>query len=234
MKTIIVLPIILFITVTYSFSQNTINERTLVYNNGEIDFIESYLNICLLVDSTIDKKEYNKEIDILCREVEKKIKGYKSPEELIEKLNNFLFDKKGFKYNELANKYFLGTEFEKEEIKNMGFDIKKYILMPDVLKNREGVCISLSMLYLTLALKLNLPFFGVIVPNHFFVRYNDGKININIETTHLGKQISNDTYIKNSVKKNIGRLYLKDLNYKQTIGIFALSIGNVFFESKQN
>jgi regulator of sirC expression with transglutaminase-like and TPR domain len=43
-----------------------------------------------------------------------------------------------------------------------------------LLETRRGIPISLSCLYLLLAQRLHLPFYGVGMPGHFLVRYNDG------------------------------------------------------------
>lgn len=233
MKILILSIIILFAAVTNVFSQKIISKETLVYNNEEIDFIESYLNLCSLVDSTIDKNAYHKEINILCSEVEKEINGCKSPQELIEKLNNFLFIKKQFTYNAIAEKYLMGSQFEKKEIENDGYNIEEYLLMTAVLKNKEGMCVSLSILYLTIAYKLQLPFFGVIVPHHFFIRYSDDKSKINIETTNFGKQYNDSYYQDNFIKKNQNAIYLTNLNFEQSLGRYLISIGNVFSEENK-
>jgi regulator of sirC expression with transglutaminase-like and TPR domain len=200
----LLLSIIILFTVTVTYSQNIDREKILIYNNeGKIDFIESYLNLCLLIDSTIDKKQYYKEINLMCNEVQKEISGYQSPQELIEKINNYLFHKKGFKYNSTANKFFSGTKSERDELINKGISRVEFDLMPRVLKNREGICSSLSMLYLTFAFKLKLPIFGIIVPDHFFVRYNDNSSKINIETTYFGAQYSDSHYIEKYIGKKI-------------------------------
>jgi len=43
-----------------------------------------------------------------------------------------------------------------------------------VLETRKGIPISLSCIYLLLAERLGLPFYGVGMPSHFLVRYDDG------------------------------------------------------------
>jgi tetratricopeptide (TPR) repeat protein len=232
MKIKTVLSTMILMAVTSSCGQNTMRDKNLIYRGGKIDFIESYLNLCLLVDSTIDKAAYYKEIDELCKEVEKEIEGYKSPQALIEGINNYLFYKKKFKYNSDANKYFFGTESEKEEVIKKGVNKKEFISMQGVLKNKEGICSSLSMLYLTITYELGLPIFGVVVPGHEFVRYNDGKIKINIETTDKGKEYSDNYYRENYIRKNKGDIFLKDLNCEQTIGVYLNGIGNAL--SKYN
>lgn len=229
-----ILSILLIIFAVFSvFGQNIINDKTLVYENGEINFIESYLNLCLLVDSTIDKKAYYKEIDILCAEAEEEIEGYKSSEELVEKLNNYFFIQKGFKSNFEVNQLFFGSKNEVRELEKNGFNHKDLILLPMVLKNKEGICISLSLLYLTIAFKLEIPMFGVFVPNHFFVRFNDGTSKINIETTELGKQYSDEYYLQKYIGKNISKIFLEDLDVEQTIGLYLSNIGNVYLISNK-
>lgn len=234
MKKIIQINLLILITVTVTYSQNSIRKETLVYKNGEIDFIESYLNLCLLVDSAIDKSEYYKQINIFCKDIEKEIEGYSSPQQLIERINKYLFVKKGYKFNAYANIFFNGSESDIDEIKRMGYEISDYILMPNVLKNREGICLSLSLLYLTIAFELNLPIFGVAVPKHFFVRYRDDTEQINIETISYGKELSDEYYTDKSNFNDKVEIYLKNLNLEETIGLYSSNIGNLLLEENKN
>lgn len=232
MKKYFLLILTILLPFTSTNSQTIDREKTLIYNQGNIDFIESYLNLCLLIDSTIDKSKYHNEIDLLCKEVEKEIKGYRSSQELIARLNNYLFNKKGFKYNDTANKFFSGTKSEREELIKKGVSRIEFDLMPSVLKNRTGICTSLSMLYLTISYKLKLPLFGVVVPDHFFVRYYDKSNKINIETTNLGAQNNDDYYINKYMGINKGDIYLQNLNYEQVIGMYLQNIGVGLSEKK--
>lgn len=229
----ILLALLLVPAFIFVSGQNSFREKNLIYHDEKIDLIESYLNLCLLVDSTIDKAAYYKEVNIMCREVEKTIEGYKTPHELVEKLNNYLFVTKGFKYDPYANKYLFGTKAEKAEVIKLEINERDFILLPSVLKRREGICSSLSMLFLVIAYQLQLPIYAVIVPRHEFVRYDDGTTSFNIETTDDGKEYSDDYYRINIVGKNKGSIYLKNLDNAQAIGIFSSDIGNVLMEEKR-
>jgi hypothetical protein len=90
-----------------------------------------------LVDSTIDKTAYYREVDAMCEEVKKEIEGYKTPQELIERINNYLFQKEKFKFNTDADNYFFGTESERDEVKKKGVHYKEFILMLFLVKLQQ-------------------------------------------------------------------------------------------------
>jgi len=88
-------------------------------------------------------------------------------------------------------------------------------LLEEVVANRQGQCVGLSMLYLTLAQRLGLPVRGVIVPNHFFVRYEDPRTGFtrNIDLNLGGRKLSDSYYIctKRIAAEEVGTTYLKSL-----------------------
>lgn len=59
-----------------------------------------------------------------------------------------------------------------------------------VLARRQGYCLSLSVLALAVAEQLGEPLFGVALPNHFLVRYDDGSTRMNLELTRRGTERS--------------------------------------------
>ncbi len=68
------------------------------------------------------------------------------------------------------------------------------LFMHGLLKTRKGYCMNLSLLYLIIGQRLNIPLYGVALPNHFFVRYDDGSTQINIDGTEKGASFSDDFY----------------------------------------
>ena len=71
--------------------------------------------------------------------------------------------------------------------------------------------------------RLGMPLYGVVVPGHFFVRYDDGKTRFNIETTSKGNCADDEHYRVNFnvPDSSDGRsIYLKNLNPHQTLGCF--------------
>jgi regulator of sirC expression with transglutaminase-like and TPR domain len=104
------------------------------------------------------------------------------------------------------------------------------LFLHTVLDKKAGYCLSLSILYLSLGERLGIPLYGVVVPGHFFVRYDDGQTRFNIETTSKGGVASDDHYIK---KFNVPRgsgIYMKSLNKIQTLGCFFNNLGNSYNE----
>lgn len=112
--------------------------------------------------------------------------------------------------------------------------------------NQQGSCLSISLIFLLLAEKLDLPLYGVLAPGHFFIRYDDGNLRLNIETLRKGEFMNDSWYrnrymitdttlydltnlsiaaVESSIRYNLGNFYLKnnwpDLAVKQ----FNLAIG---------
>ncbi len=99
-----------------------------------------------------------------------------------------------------------------------------------VLDRKKGYCLSLSVLYLALGERLGLPMHGVVVPGHFFVRYDDGNIRFNIETTSNGGNASDEHYIKKFKvpEQYHDGIYMENLNKIQTIGCLFNNLGNSY------
>lgn len=126
-------------------------------------------------------------------------------------INEYLFDELGFKSIAEAND-------------------PNSLFLHTVMDKREGYCLSLSILYLSIGERLGLPFYGVVVPGHFFVRYDDGRVRINIETTSKGGSAPDAHYEKKfNVPTLDGRsIYLKNLTKIQTLGCFFNNLGNSY------
>lgn len=104
-----------------------------------------------------------------------------------------------------------------------------------VLERKRGYCLSLSMLYLSIAERIGMPVYGVVVPGHFFVRYDDGKRKYNIETTS-GGGIADDKHYLEKFKPPAGdkTVYFKNLTKKQSLGCFFNNLGNCYIERGQS
>jgi tetratricopeptide (TPR) repeat protein len=135
---------------------------------------------------------------------------------LVRRINSYLFD-------EL--KYTAVTDANNPED----------LFLHSVIDNRRGYCLSLSVLYLSIGQRLGLPLYGVVVPGHFFVRYDDGKTQFNIETTSNGNFAPDEHYIKtfNVPKNGYENLYMKNLTNQQTIGCFFNNLGNCYQSAGQ-
>ena len=93
-------------------------------------------------------------------------------------------------------------------------DIDVYTFLPSVLDSRQGVCLGVSILYLSLAQRLELPLEAITPPGHIYVRYkgHDGDI-LNIETTARGIDVPSELYLGIDTKD------LQQRNLREVIGL---------------
>lgn len=63
------------------------------------------------------------------------------------------------------------------------------------LLRKKGNCLATSTLYVLIGERLDLPIHMVVVPGHAFVRWDDGTVRRNIETTSGGEMISDADYL---------------------------------------
>lgn len=105
------------------------------------------------------------------------------------------------------------------------------LFIHSVLDRRRGYCLSLSILYLSIGERLGLPLFGVVVPGHFFVRYDDGRVRINIETTDNGSRPSDDYYRSVNRVPVAHPLYLQNLTKSQTLACLFNNLGVVYMDT---
>lgn len=93
-------------------------------------------------------------------------------------------------------------------------DIDAYTLLPFVLDSRKGVCLGVSILYLSLAQRLRLSLESVTPPGHIYVRHvaEDGEV-INIETTARGINLPSEIFLGLETKS------LQTRNIRQVIGL---------------
>jgi tetratricopeptide (TPR) repeat protein len=104
------------------------------------------------------------------------------------------------------------------------------LFLDSVIDRHQGYCLSLSILYLSLAERVGLPVYGVVVPGHFFVRYDNGRTRFNIETTSDGATPDDSHYIEKFKVPGAepGSVYLKDLTKRQTLGCLFNNLGNLY------
>jgi tetratricopeptide (TPR) repeat protein len=154
-------------------------------------------------------RRYQQQLDDIATEIRSRLKTPKPTVEAIPVINSYLFDELKF-----------GTIAKADD----PYDL----FIHSVMDRKQGYCLSLSILYLAIGERLGLPLHGVVVPGHFFVRYDDGQVRFNIETTAKGGNAPDDYYIqKFNVPKN-NTIYMTNLNKRQTLGCFFNNLGNVY------
>jgi tetratricopeptide (TPR) repeat protein len=97
-------------------------------------------------------------------------------------------------------------------------------LLEAVLARKKGNCLGLSMLWLALADRLDLPFRGVYVPSHCFVRYEGKDGRRNVEFAEGGASWGDDRY-RREFRIRPGRPYLFSLSSAEMLGVFLKTLG---------
>ena len=183
-------------------SDNKLFQDLIQIDEQLLDIAETSLLIAKEEYSEIKIRDYVECIDWYARMIKVRIMENDEPETIVNTINEFLFDELGFTYVQTGN--------------------LEDLYLNKVIDGRKGNCIGLSILYLSIAERLKLPLFGVNVPEHIFIRYDDGEQRINIEMGHRGMSLSDTFYVTHSIerfdKKSVENgCFLKNLNKKEVI-----------------
>jgi regulator of sirC expression with transglutaminase-like and TPR domain len=168
---------------------------------AKVDLATAALLIARFDNEELDVDYYRQEIDRLARQVSTKMPKNAAPQATMEALNKFLFKERGFhgshtEYYARSNSY-----------------------LNEVMDDREGLPITLSVLYIEIARRLKLSVVGVPLPGHFVVRHEsagakpqyidvfDGKLMTREEAEQKVKKVTgelpNDDHFKPATKKAI-------------------------------
>jgi formylglycine-generating enzyme required for sulfatase activity/Tfp pilus assembly protein PilF len=90
---------------------------------------------------------------------------------------------------------------------------------------------NLSLLYLILGERLNLPLVGVPLPNHFFVRYDSPEYRVNIEATEGGTAFPDSFYEQRFGVAKDSKYFMSNLGKKQTLGAYFSNVGLVMYRA---
>jgi len=188
-------------------------EQVLRLRDEDVDLATAALIVSERWSDLVHGRKHLASLDDMALEIRDRLekKRLKPDYRSIQVINEYLFGELGFKSLSVA-------------------DDPNDLFLHTVLDKRKGYCLSLSVLYLSLAERLDVPLYGVVVPGHFFVRYDDGRVRFNIETTSKGGSASDEHY-RNKFKAPEGNddsIYLKSLTKIQTLGCFFNNLGNSY------
>jgi len=189
-------------------SANELFQDLINADNESIDIAEVSLLIAKEEYSEIKIADYIECVEWYARLLRARISEVDGPKSIVKIINEFLFDELDFNYVQTGN--------------------LEDLYLNKVIDRRKGNCVGLSILYLSIAERLKLPLFGVNVPEHIFIRYDDGNQKINIETGHKGMALSDTFYVTHSIerfdKESVEQgCYLQDLNKKEVISNILLN-----------
>lgn len=189
-------------------------EQVLRLKEDEVDLATAALIVSEHWSDMVYGRRYLETLDDMALEIRERLRRrrLKPDYRAIPVINEYLFSELGFKsISEASDPHDL--------------------FLHTVLDKKAGYCLSLSILYLSLGERLGLDLYGVVVPGHFFVRYDDNQMRFNIETTSKGGSAPDEHYInKFKVPQGSNGIYMKNLNKIQTLGCFFNNLGNSYNE----
>jgi regulator of sirC expression with transglutaminase-like and TPR domain len=121
----------------------------------------------------LDARQYLDRLDHMAAEIGDATQGA-SGAEFIARANEYLFEDIGFR----------GNETDYYDPKNSCFNW--------VLDQRTGIPITLSLVYIEVARRLQRPVAGIGLPGHFVVRYDDGSWSTYLDPFNGGKLLTHD------------------------------------------
>jgi tetratricopeptide (TPR) repeat protein len=190
-------------------------EEVLRLSEDQIDLATATLISSEYWSDFVQGRRYLERLDTMAMVIQTRLRQQRLPldHRAIPVINQYLFEELGFKPISHAND-------------------PNDLFLHSVMDRRQGYCLSLSILYLALAERLGLDLYGVVVPGHFFVRYDKGRVRFNIETTSNGASPPDDHYITkfNVPDGSYNSIYMKNLTKRQTLGCFFNNLGNVYSE----
>ena len=234
LKRFIDIPVLIFLF-TYILQPTIASSNSLFAGNIEAQLLEiqedfnenpDLLEILLMVSKhwkpSLDLAPLKEETEKLALSARQKLQGLDRPEAIIRTIRTVIHDEGGYRYTDQVDER--GVPINPEEL-----------FLHGLLNTHKGYCMNLSLLYLILGQKLGLPFYGVALPNHFFVRYEREAVKVNIETTERGVSYPDSFY-----RQRFGTLagsknpyFMKNLDTRQTLGAYFSNVGMVYYQNQK-
>ncbi len=143
-------------------------------------------------------RQYEASLDLMALQILARLAPDATHEDKLREINQFVFHEMQFR-------------FPPHSI--YAKDIDLYTFLPSVIDSRQGVCLGVSILYLCLGQRLDLPLEIITPPGHIYVRYKTKEKIINIETTARGISLASEVYLGINTRK------LQERNIKEVIGM---------------
>lgn len=123
---------------------------------------------------------YEGQLDLMALQIAALLPPHATGKDKVAAINSYLFTDLGFRFPPLSS---------------YSTHIDRYTSLHSVLDTRRGVCLGITLLYYCLAQRLSLPLEIITPPGHIFLRYREGEITINIETTAGGIDLPDEKYL---------------------------------------
>ncbi|NES05966.1 MAG: tetratricopeptide repeat protein [Okeania sp. SIO2F4] len=138
-------------------------------SDEKIDLAKAALYLALEDDREFDPDEYLNALDTMANEVQETLPATLYPLQIIKSINNYL-------YNDLG---FTGNTIDYYDPRNS--------FLNHVIERRTGIPITLSLVYLEIAKRINFPMVGIGMPGHFLIRPNFEEVGIYVDAFNQGE-----------------------------------------------
>lgn len=150
---------------------------------------------------------YEALLDLMALQIKSRLSPHADNKEKVRRISHYIFEELGFRFPPHS------TYSE---------EIDLYTFLPSVMDSRQGVCLGVSILYIALSQRLDLPLEMVTPPGHIYVRSG----NLNIETTARGANFNDEVYL------GVDTRSLQTRNVKEVIGLAHFNRAAIFWRKK--
>ncbi len=142
------------------------------FNDAERDIERGAYLVAKFAYSDVNFKEYSEKLDLMAFELRRRIYTKESFDDIVDAVNKFFFVEKGFRGN-------FENYYEPDNI-----------FINRVIDRRLGISITLSLVYILVGRRANLPVYGVALPGNFIVKYESNGFEIYVDTFNGGRIMS--------------------------------------------
>ena len=135
----------------------------------QIDLAKAALYIAKEEYPNLDPGEYLNALDTMAAEIQERLPEQRYPLRILQTINKYLYDDLGFTGN-----------------KDDYYDPRNSFLN-DIIERRTGIPITLSLLYLEIARRLDFPMVGIGMPGHFMIRPEFENVGIFVDAFNRGE-----------------------------------------------
>lgn len=135
----------------------------------QIDLGKAALYIAQEEYPDLDPEEYLNALDAMADELEERLPSQRYPLRVIQSINEYLYDDLGFEGN------------------TRDYYNPRNSFLNDVIEQRKGIPITLSLVYLEIARRIDFPMEGVGMPGHFLIRPAIAEMEIFVDAFNGGE-----------------------------------------------
>ncbi|MBV8884849.1 MAG: SirB1 family protein [Chroococcidiopsidaceae cyanobacterium CP_BM_RX_35] len=157
----------------------------------QIDLAKAALYIAQEEYPELDPDEYLNALDTMADELQEQLPAQRYPLRIVQSINQYLYDDLGFKGN--TNNY----------------NDPRNSFLNEVLERRTGIPITLSLVYLEIAQRINFPMVGVGMPGHFLIRPDVAEMEICVDAFNGGEVL-----FAEDCQKLLAKLYGEPIDLK--------------------